>query len=93
MFDVKSRYAKLRPYERKDKAGRKVVVVPIPPAPEELPMGRHLMKQGQRIDHLAQLYLSDPAGYWRICEVNGAMFPEQLSERKEIVIPINNRFR
>jgi hypothetical protein len=87
MFDDKSRYAKLKTYEVKDHRGRKVIVVPAPPAPEQAPLGRHLLKQGQRLDHLAKQYLDDPAGYWCICEMNGIMLPEALSEKREIVIP------
>jgi hypothetical protein len=88
MFDDKSRYKNLQAYEVKDRRGRNVTFVGIPPAPDQAPMGRHLMKQGQRLDHLAKQYLDDPAGYWRICEINGVMLPEELSENREIIIPL-----
>lgn len=91
MFDDKSRYAKQKPYIVKDHRGRDVLVIPVPPAPDDPPLGRHLMKQGQRLDHLSKLYLDDPAGYWRICEINGAMLAEQLTEKKEVIIPVKNR--
>jgi len=91
MFDDKSRYTKLKTYEAKDHRGRKVMVVPVPPAPAESPLGRHLLKQGQRLDHLAKQYLDDPTGYWRICEINEMMLPEGLSENREIIIPVKNR--
>jgi hypothetical protein len=90
MFDDKSRYAKLKTYEVTDRRGRKVVVVSVPPPPFQLPLGRHLLKQGQRLDHLAKHYLDDPAAYWRICEMNGVMLPESLSEEREIIIPRKN---
>jgi hypothetical protein len=90
MFDAKSRYAKLKPYEVTDSRGRRVTVVPVPPAPGQEPLGRHLLQQGQRLDHLSQFYLEDPAGYWRICEMNGAMLPEELTETREVVIPMKN---
>jgi hypothetical protein len=88
MFDDKSRYKKLPPYEVTDRRGRKVMVVPVPPSPDLDPMGRHLLQQGQRLDHLANYYLNDPAGYWQICEMNGVMLPEELSEKTEIIIPV-----
>ena len=90
MFDDKSRYKKLTPFEVKDRRGRKVMVVPVPDAPNEVPLGRHLLQQGQRIDHLAKLYLNDPAGYWRLCEINGVMKAEELTEAREIIIPVKN---
>ena len=91
MFEDKSRYSKLKPYGVKDRRGRDVTVVPVPPEPEQTPLGRHLLKQGQRLDHLAKHYLDDPAGYWRIAEMNGAMLPENLSEKDEIIIPQKSR--
>jgi hypothetical protein len=36
---------------------------------------------------LADKYLDDPAGYWRICELNEVMMAEMLTEAAEIGIP------
>jgi hypothetical protein len=87
MFDGKSRYVKLTPYNVKDHRGRDVTVIPPAPASEQLLLGIHFHKQGERLDHLAAKYLSDPAGYWRIAEQNNVMLPEALSEAREIEIP------
>lgn len=87
MFDDKSRYAKLATYVVLDGRGRPVEVVPVPPKPEQTLLGIHVLKQGERLDHLAAKYLSDPAGYWRIAERNGVVLPESLSEAREIEIP------
>lgn len=90
MFDKKSRYAKVKQYQVTDHRGRKVKVVAVPPAPKQNSMGRHLLKQGQRLDHLANRYLDDAAGYWRICELNDVMLPEALTEATEVRIPDKN---
>lgn len=87
LFDPKSRYAQLEAYEVKDHRGRTVKVLPVPDAPGETSIGIHLRLQGQRLDHLAQKYLDNPAGFWRICELNDAMQAEMLSEAQEIEIP------
>lgn len=87
MFDPKSRYAKLQTYQVVDRRGRTVPVVPVPDAPVQSLLGIHLRKEGQRTDHLAYRYLDDPAGFWRICEMNDAMLPEALTEAREIEIP------
>ncbi len=87
MFDDKSRYAKLQTYIVKDRRGRDVPVVPVPPAPDEPLLGVHFHKEGERPDHLAAKYLSDPAGFWRIAEQNDGMQPETLTEAREIRIP------
>lgn len=87
MFTDKSRYKKVSQYEVTDQRGRAVKVVAVPAAPNQTIKGFHLLKQGQRTDHLAALYCNDNAGFWRIAEANGSMLPEALTEQSEIVIP------
>ena len=87
MFDKKSRYEKLETYKATDRRGRTIVVVPVPSAPHQIELGLHIMKQGQRLDHPAWKYLDDPAGYWRICEMNDVMLSEALTEAPKIAIP------
>jgi hypothetical protein len=87
MFDPKSRYANLATYVRRDHRGRLVMVVPVPPPPADLTLGIHVLRQGERLDHLAFRYLENPAGFWRICELNGVMLAEALTEQREIAIP------
>ncbi len=91
MFDKKSRYVTLDTYEVTDHRGRTVIVVPVPEAPAEETIGYHLLKQGQRVDHLAKKYIDNPAGFWRICESNDVMLPETLTEAQEIAIPPKGR--
>jgi hypothetical protein len=91
MFESKSRYVKLTPYLVRDARGRQVAVVPVPPAPRQGLLGLHVLRQGERLDHLAAHYLDDPAGFWRIAERNDAMLPEALSEAPEIEIPEKTR--
>lgn len=87
MFDSKSRYAGLVTYVRRDHRGRLVAVVPVPSPPADLTLGIHLLRQGERVDHLANRYLDNPAGFWRICELNGVMLAEALTEQREIAVP------
>lgn len=87
MFDPKSRYARLQTYTVKDHRGRQVAVVPVPPHPNQTTLGTHVLRQGERVDHLAAKYLDDPAGFWRICELNDVMLPETLTEQRQIEIP------
>jgi len=91
MFDPKSRYLKAETYTVKDKRGRDVTVVVSPPPPDQVLLGVHLLKQGERLDLLAARYLNDPAGYWRIAEQNDAMLPEALTEAREIEIPVKGK--
>jgi hypothetical protein len=36
--------------------------------------------QGERLDIIAATYLGDPEQFWRICDANNAMRPDELTE-------------
>ncbi|PYS73366.1 MAG: hypothetical protein DMF69_04975 [Acidobacteria bacterium] len=91
MFDAKSRYVKAETYVVEDARGRTVLVVAPPPPPDQVLLGIHLLKQGERLDLLAAKYVNDPAGYWRIAEQNDVMLPESLTEAREVEIPVKAR--
>jgi hypothetical protein len=91
MFDSKSRYIKAETYVVTDMRGREVMAVAPPPPPEQVLLGLHLLKQGERLDLLSAKYLNDPAGYWRIAEQNDVMLPEALTEAREVEVPIKAR--
>ncbi len=40
----------------------------------------HLVESGDRVDNLAANYLGDPQQYWRICDGNRVLRPEELTE-------------
>jgi len=88
LFDPKSRYAGRPTLLMTDSRGRTVEIVPPAPQPEQTLRGRHLRRQGERSDHLATFYLNDPAGYWRLAELNDAMTAEVLTELREVDIPV-----
>lgn len=90
MFDTKSRYVKAETDVVPDARGRAVTIVVPPPPPEQLLLGIHLLKEGERIDHLAAKYVDDPAGWWRIAEQNDAMLAEAAtaSPSREVEIPV-----
>lgn len=89
LFDEKSRYvidASL--YEAFDRRGRKVVALSVADKPVQTLLGEHLRKEGQRLDHLANFYLQNPNGFWRIVELNDAMLlPDALAEADIVKIP------
>lgn len=89
VFDKKSRYVKppLEPYSATDRRGREVKALPMIEPPLERSVGQHIRKQGQRLDHLANSFVADPHGFWRIAEVNGAVLPDSLAEAERIEIP------
>jgi hypothetical protein len=62
------------------------------PSPERFDLlQEHVVKQGERLDNITAQYLGDPEQFWRVCDANGAMRPEELTEtpgrRLRITLP------
>lgn len=88
IFDSKSRYALYSTlYEVNDRRGRRVMALTVPNIPTQTLLGEHRRKEGQRLDHLANFYLQDPNGFWRLVEIDGAMLPDALAETDILRIP------
>ena len=51
------------------------------PAPENLALLQwHQVLQNERLDNIAAQYLGDPEQFWRLCDANRALRPEELTE-------------
>lgn len=87
LFDPKSRYAKAVTYVTTDCRGRQVTALYPADRPVQAPLGDHQRRDGQRLDHLANFYLLDPNGFWRLAEHNDVMLPDAIAEAPIIRIP------
>jgi hypothetical protein len=45
----------------------------------------HTVAQGERLDQITARYLSDPTSFWRICDANNVLQPEELEETGRII--------
>jgi nucleoid-associated protein YgaU len=52
----------------------------VPPPERFQLLQEHTVVQGDRLDNLAGQYLGDPTLFWRICDANRAIRPEELTE-------------
>ena len=93
-FPSTSRYARLETAEHQQADGKTVVHVTrrfLPQGDELQVVQEHLVTQGERLDQIAAQYLGDPEQYWRICDSNNAMQPEELvsepGKRINITLP------
>jgi len=51
------------------------------PAPEGFAtLQWHRVLQGQRLDTIAAQYLGDPEQFWRLCDANRALRPQELTD-------------
>lgn len=41
---------------------------------------QYRVTQGDRLDNIAAQFVGDPEQFWRICDANGAMRPDELTE-------------
>jgi|SRR5215218_6189604 hypothetical protein len=51
-------------------------------------LAEHTVAQGDRLDNLAARYVGDPEQFWRICDDNNVLRPEQLTEEVGRVLKI-----
>jgi hypothetical protein len=52
------------------------------PDPDRLALiGEHVVTQAERPDHVAAAELGDPELFWRLCDGNPVLRPEELTER------------
>jgi len=65
----------------------------VPPPESFALLHEHAVSEGERLDHIAAHYLGDPEQFWRICDANGAIRPDELIEaigrRIRITLPEN----
>lgn len=59
----------------------------VPPPERFALLQEHTVTQGERLDTLTAQYLGDPEQFWRLCDANGVIRPNELIE------PIGRRLR
>lgn len=45
----------------------------------------HTVTQGDRLDNVTARYLGDPTQFWRVCDANNVVQPEELEETGRVV--------
>lgn len=91
MFDPDSRYAAVPTATHETGSGRRIVHVTrrfLPRSTDLVPLGRVLVADGDRLDRIAGDALGDPQAYWRVCDANDAMNPDDLVRRPGAVLLI-----
>jgi hypothetical protein len=87
-FDKKSRYVRFASvFQATDRRGRTVQCFTPAVPPTFALLGEHLLRQGQRLDHLASHYLGNAEGFWQIAEINDAVLPDSALGGASLKIP------
>ena len=93
-FSANSRYSGLATSEWENSDGQSVKYVErrfIPQSENFVMLQEHRVEENDRLDNISAQYYSDPVLYWRICDANRAMKPDELVEengkRLRITLP------
>jgi hypothetical protein len=92
MFFPTSRYIQLEIAELASPSGRIVRYVRrrFIPLTAPVPLARHMVAAGDRIDNVTARYLADPELFWRVCDANLAERATDLTAvpGRVLVIPL-----
>jgi hypothetical protein len=81
MFPVTSRYHSIAIAQIVAADGRTIVYLRrrfLPAAASAVTLVEHAVVEGDRLDNVTARYLGDPEQFWRVCDANNAMQPEEL---------------
>ena len=94
LFPATSRYHGVSFAQLSTADGRTVVYLRrrfVPPPERFALLQEHAVTSADRLDNLAARYLGDPEQFWRLCDANGAIRPDELVEttgrRLRITLP------
>ena len=83
MFAFTSRYYNIGLLEHETSDGKKIVYLRrrfVPPSNRFQLLQEHSVAEGERLDNITARYLGDPEQFWRLCDANDAMRPDELTE-------------
>ena len=94
MFPTNSRYSNVDTAIYTAAAGAKIIYMRrrFVPQPDRFALlQEHVVTQNERLDNITAHYLGDPEQFWRLCDANGALHPNELTEtlgrRLRITLP------
>ena len=83
-FSATSRYAKLPVLTYVDADGHAHSYVArrfVPPSSSFTLLQHHTIVEGDRLDNLGARYLGDPEMFWKLCDANDVLDPDELTAR------------
>lgn len=96
MFEANSRYSRIPEADLifKDLEGGEHKIVYkrrrfIPPVENTGTLVEHIVLQGERLDNITARYVGDPTLFWRICDVNLVLKPDELTAEPGHLIKIS----
>ena len=81
-FPITSRYYGIERTTLETPDGKTIVYLQrrFVPSPERFSLlQEHTVAEGERLDNITAQYLGDPEQFWRVCDANNAMVPDELT--------------
>ena len=91
LFTITSRYYSVDTTQLTTADGKQIVYLRrrrVPQPEEFTTLIEHHIVEGERLDNITAEYLGDPEQFWRLCDANNAMDPDELTENPGSVILI-----
>jgi hypothetical protein len=83
-----SRYQDVPTLEHQGADGRVIRYKDIRLIPEPPGFAKHVVDEGERLDHVAFHHYRDPERFWRICDANLAVHPDELTAEPGRVLDV-----
>ncbi|MGI8917678.1 MAG: LysM domain-containing protein [Pyrinomonadaceae bacterium] len=83
MFSINSRYYSVPTATLEPADGRQIAYLRrrfVPPPENFALLLEHAVSEAERLDNITAHYLGDPEQFWRVCDANGAIRPQELVE-------------
>jgi hypothetical protein len=94
LFPPTSRYNNVETATLETPGGRTAIYLRrrfVPPPERFSLLQEYVVVQGDRLDNVTARFLGDPEQFWRVCDANRAMRPDELTEevgrRLRITLP------
>ncbi len=88
MIFAGSRYEKTGAIVLTRPDGSRVSALRTPLPQQAFVKGYFRRSEGQRLDLIANRFLNDATGFWRLCDANNVMVPDALAKRDLVGIPL-----
>ena len=83
LFSVTSRYYPIPTAQLVTAAGKLIVYLRrrfVPPPENFSVLQEHTVTEGERLDNITAQHLGDPEQFWRLCDANNAIQPDELTQ-------------
>ena len=91
MFPANSRYAGIEVVKWTTADGREIAYLRrrfLPLDRQASVIAEHVVTKSERLDIITARYIGDPEQFWRVCDANNAMNPDELTAASKVGQPL-----